>query len=314
MDAAQQLQLAAHALAVGDLVAFPTETVYGLGADAGNPLAVAKIFALKGRPADHPLIVHVVSQTEVPIWARDVPLWACHLMDAFWPGPLTLVLPRTVRVPLIVTGGQETVALRCPAHPLATQLLRACLKLEVHGLAGPSANRHGRVSPTTAQHVIDEFGPDLIVLDGGPCAVGIESTIVDCTGEAPMLLRPGQITAEQVVAVAGKKLRSSENASIRVSGNLPAHYQPLTPVRLSTVGAPALPGEAVFGFVHPPGFAGRFVQAPDDAAGYARVLYATLRELDQCKLDMIVVQVPPFGEHWMAIHDRLQRASHRTGN
>ena len=226
---------AADALAAGQLVGLPTETVYGLAADAGSDAAVRGIFAAKGRPADHPLIVHVAGAAQVAEFAASVPAFAQQLIDTFWPGPLTLILPRRPGVAEAAAGGHATIGLRCPAHPVAQALLAACAGRGVHGLAAPSANRFGRISPTTAQHVAQEFGDELLVLDGGPCAVGIESTIVDCTRGAPVLLRPGQIARADIERVAGQRLLSKDELSTpdpQAPGTLLAHYAPRARLRL----------------------------------------------------------------------------------
>jgi L-threonylcarbamoyladenylate synthase len=240
----QDIARAAALLRAGELVAFPTETVYGLGADARNPEAVAKVFAAKGRPADHPLIVHLASADALDAWATDIPAYARKLARSLWPGPLTLILKKQRRVPDAVTGGQDTVGLRVPAHPLALQLLQAFAGADNGGIAAPSANRFGRISPTTAQHVRDEFQLALgdrvvMVLDGGPCDVGIESTIVDCSRGGPVLLRPGAISAGRIAAVCGRFPVSAGQPSApneapvpRASGTLAAHYAPSTPLLL----------------------------------------------------------------------------------
>ena len=238
------IRACAAALQAGELVAFPTETVYGLGADAASDTAVAKIFVAKGRPSEHPLIVHVDDTRQgadgVARFARDVPAFADALMRAFWPGPLTVILPRQPQVASAAAGGQDSIGLRCPAHPVALALLRACRALGVMGLAAPSANQFGRVSPTTAAHVRDEFGDALRVLDGGPCQVGIESTIVDCTRSEPVLLRPGAIDLAQLEAACGQRVWLPEQAELelggaaapRASGTLEAHYAPRAKLRL----------------------------------------------------------------------------------
>ncbi len=226
---------AAQALRAGELVGLPTETVYGLGADAASDAAVAKIFAAKGRPSDHPLIVHVADASGVDHFAREVPAFAQKLMQAFWPGPLTLILPRRPEVGAAAAGGQGSIGLRCPSHPVAQALLLAARALGVHGVAAPSANQFGRVSPTTAAHVQGEFGDSLLILDGGACQVGIESTIIDCTRGAPVLLRPGRITREQVQAACGLRLLAKEDVASpapRASGTLEAHYAPNAKLRL----------------------------------------------------------------------------------
>jgi L-threonylcarbamoyladenylate synthase len=306
-----EISHAAQQLAAGALVAFPTETVYGLGADAMNPQAVAKIFALKGRPSNHPLIVHLARGTPLQQWAQHVPAYAQALIDTFWPGPLTLVLKKSASVPPAVTGGQDTVGLRCPSHPVAQALLAEFARIGSGGVAAPSANRFGQVSPTTAQHVRDEFGNQTpLLLDGGACDLGIESTIIDCTGAQPVLLRPGSIQRMQIQAVTGLPVLDRQADSPRVSGALPAHYQPATRVLL--IAEPAqLPGgkTALFAPVSPAGYGGVFRQAPADAYAYAHALYATLRELDALALDLICIAPPPDGPQWEAVHDRLRRAA-----
>jgi L-threonylcarbamoyladenylate synthase len=232
------IEEAARLLRKGELVAFPTETVYGLGADASNPVAVAKIFALKGRPADHPLIVHVANGEALHEWGSEVSPAAFVLAENFWPGPLTLIVKRARHVDDAVTGGQDTVGLRCPSHPMAQELLREFAKIGSGAIAAPSANRFGHVSPTTAEHVLDEFGAGLFVLDGGPCEVGLESTIVDLSRGAPVLLRPGAITRGDIARVMGAEPRDRDAEAPRASGTLAAHYAPRT--AMSLVGGPAL--------------------------------------------------------------------------
>jgi L-threonylcarbamoyladenylate synthase len=309
--ATSEIARAAQALAAGELVAFPTETVYGLGADALNPEAVAKIYALKGRPSNHPLIVHVAAQADLGLWAVSIAPWARKLIDTYWPGPLTLVLRKSASVPDEVTGGQDTVGLRCPAHPIAQALLAEFARCGSGAIAAPSANRFGHVSPTTAQHVRDEFGVHTpVLLDGGPCEVGIESTIVDCTGEAPVLLRPGSISRAQIEHVAGLPVTDRDANSPRASGTLPAHYQPATRVEL--VGkefVAATHNCGLFGPNSPEGFTGEFRRAPPLPEAYARALYATLRELDTLRLDVIYIVSPPHGQLWEGIQDRLQRCA-----
>jgi L-threonylcarbamoyladenylate synthase len=321
---------AVELLQAGELVAFPTETVYGLGADAANPEAVAKIFAAKGRPADHPLIVHLAGAAYLDRWAIDIPQAAWDLAEAFWPGPLTLILKRAPQVPYAVTGGQETVGLRVPSHPLALELLRAYAQAgggrnAMSGVAAPSANRFGRISPTDAAHVREELGDAVaLVIDGGRCAVGIESTIVDLSrdGEPSRLLRPGHVTPEQIASVIGVIPESPGAVSggvPRVSGSLDGHYAPRTPMRL-------VPGEQLASLVDERLRAGQrcgvlahrapaaaaapqaYRQLPDDAQGYARGLYAALRELDQAEIDLIVVEAIPATAEWAAVADRLRRS------
>lgn len=315
----------ARAVAVlerGGLVALPTETVYGLAADATNEAAVRSIFAAKGRPADHPVIVHVAGAHAIDDWSKDAPAAAQVLARAFWPGPLTLVLKRSGRASDVVTGGQDTVGLRAPGHPWAQAVLQALGR----PLAAPSANRFGRVSPTTAEHVRADLGVkpegavDLI-LDGGPCPVGIESTIVDLTGAAPRLLRQGSISRSDLERVLGCAVEAPDAAAPRVSGSLEAHYAPRTPLELVesealaewlqqsrakslTVLAPA-PVLASWPGKPEPLLA---LAAPDRADDYARTLYANLRRLDAAGAERIVVVAPERGERWLPIHDRLQRA------
>jgi L-threonylcarbamoyladenylate synthase len=314
---------AAQALARGELVAFPTETVYGLGADAGSDAAVAKIFAAKGRPSDHPLIVHVAEGAGVDAFAASVPPFAQKLMQVFWPGPLTLILPRRGGVALAAAGGQASIGLRCPSHPVAHALLLACAQAGVRGLAGPSANRFGRVSPTTAQHVESEFGGALLVLDGGPCRVGIESTIVDCTRGVPVLLRPGMITAAQVEAACGERLRGPgevESTSPRASGTLESHYAPRARVRLMDAQALQTALDVLGNDAKEIAIYSRVIlntpstrvlrrRMPDDAAETARQLFAVLREFDAQGVRLIWVEMPPDAPEWAGVRDRLARAA-----
>jgi len=319
------IEEAAGLLAAGELVAFPTETVYGLGADAGRDDAVAKIFAAKGRPSNHPLIVHVADASAVDRFASQVPAFASRLMQAFWPGPLTLILPRREGVATAAAGGQGSVGVRCPAHPVAHALLLACAGRDspVHGLAGPSANKFGRVSPTTAAHVQAEFGDDLLVLDGGPCRVGIESTIVDCTRGVPVLLRPGVLTRDQVEAACGERLRSPsevDESAPRASGTLESHYAPRARVRLmdarslqtalDVLGQEAK-GIAIYSraIVNTPSPEVIRRRMPDDAQEAARQLFAVLRDFDMQGVGLIWVETPPDEPAWEGVRDRLQRAS-----
>ena len=333
-SAPQAITACAAALKAGGLVAFPTETVYGLGADAGSDMAVAKIFAAKGRPGDHPLIVHVDEERKgaagVAHFAAVVPGFAQKLMQAFWPGPLTLILPRRAGVGAAAAGGQDSIGLRCPAHPVTQALLRACRRLGVMGLAGPSANQFGRVSPTTAAHVQAEFGQHLTILDGGPCAVGIESTIIDCTRGAPVLLRPGAITPEQAQAACGQRVltpaeaEAGATAAPRASGTLEAHYAPVAKVRLmdaralqtalNLLGADidrAGTVIAVYSRVVLRSKSAKVLRRrmPDDAASTAQQLFAVLREFDAQGVKLIWVETPPPGADWDGVRDRLQRAS-----
>ncbi len=318
---------AARCLADGGLVGLPTETVYGLMADASRPAAVAGIFAAKGRPSDHPLIVHVADAAGVDAFAREVPPVARRLIDAFWPGPLTVILPRRDGVAAAAAGGQDSVGLRCPSHPVARALLAACAALEppVHGLAGPSANRFGRVSPTRASHVRDEFGDALLVLDGGECPVGIESAIVDCTRGRPVLLRPGVLTFAQIEAACGERLwRPAEmpDAAPRASGTLASHYAPQAPVRLMDAKAlqDALdvlgPGAADLGLavwarapLRLPAQGVQLRRMPADAVAAAHDLFAVLRDFDAPGTRLIWIEQPPAGAAWDGVRDRLQRAA-----
>ena len=310
---ATDLRRAAEILRDGGLVAFPTETVYGLGARADDPAAVAKIFAAKGRPADHPLIVHLPSAEAVAAWAKDVPRDALRLAERFWPGPLTIILRRAAGVPDAVTGGQDTVGLRVPGDPVA----RALLTTVGLGLAAPSANRFGRISPTTAQHVVAELeGRIDAVVDGGPCDVGLESTIVDLSGPTPRLLRPGAITVEALTEVLGRVPEPPDAAAPRVPGALASHYAPTTRLWLVDDVAVAVAkarraGEVVVVGLGPPVTAdARWVSMPDDPTAYAQRIYATLRDADTSDAATIIVQRPPPDPSWAAVLDRLQRAAH----
>lgn len=318
-------------LQAGEVIGLPTETVYGLAADAANPEAVARIFALKGRPSNHPVIVHVADATAAGRWAARVPAAALQLMQRFWPGPLTLILPRAPGVPLAVTGGQESVGLRCPAHPVAQAVLRAFAQAGGSGgLAAPSANRFGRVSPTLPGHVEHEFGRAVpLVLDGGACAVGIESTIVDLSRGAPVLLRPGGVLVADLEDCLGVPVLAPGQAPVagavpRVSGALAAHYAPHTPLRLlALAGLPAALAEAARqaarvavwapALVPPDARATVWQVAPADAQAYARGLYATLRELDAAGCDQLLIVRPPEGPAWLGVHDRLARAAVGSG-
>ena len=323
----QDFQRAVDLLRAGELVAFPTETVYGLGADASNPEAVAKIFAAKGRPADHPLIVHLAGHDAVDQWAEAVPAVAWELMETFWPGPLTLILKKQAWVPLTVTGGQNTVGLRVPGHPVALELLRRFAASGGNGgIAAPSANRFGRISPTTAAHVQEELGARVpLILDGGPCAVGIESTIVDCSRGEPVVLRPGHISPLHLEAVLGRlpEIATAVGAP-RVSGSLAAHYAPVTPMRivagprlLDFINAQRHKGDrcGVIGHSQPPqaGMPHVWRMLPADPVGYAHELYAALRDMDHAAVDLIAVEALPETPLWAAVGDRLRRAAAGAG-
>jgi L-threonylcarbamoyladenylate synthase len=311
---------AARLLREGELVAFPTETVYGLGADAANPAAAARVFAMKGRPADHPLIVHVADKEALREWGSEPPVAAFALAEAFWPGPLTLIVKKARHVPKAVTGGQDTVGLRCPSHPMARELLRAFAKIGSGAIAAPSANRFGHVSPTTADHVRDEFGAGVFILDGGACEVGLESTIVDLSRGSPVLLRPGAITRADIARVMGAKPRDRDAHAPRASGTLAAHYAPQTATAL--VGRQALDMElrsltnvAVLALHEAPHNVRvtSWIDAGTDPARYGHDLYANLRKLDASGAKRILVEAPPRSVEWEAVNDRLMRAAAGAG-
>ncbi|WHZ10075.1 MAG: threonylcarbamoyl-AMP synthase [Burkholderiaceae bacterium] len=321
---------AARALAAGALVGFPTETVYGLGADALQDDAVAQIFAAKGRPSEHPLIVHIADPdpqgAAVARFASEVPDFARRLMHGLWPGPLTLILPRRAGVANAAAGGQGTIGLRCPSQSVARALLEACAALGVVGVAAPSANRFGRVSPTTAAHVEQEFGPALLVLDGGACEVGIESAIVDCSRGAPVLLRPGVLARAQIEAGCGQRLLAPDelDGAPRASGTLAAHYAPNAKLRLMDARqletALGLLGDgldraqaqiAVYARHLPRKVGGHLLlrRMPDDAAATAQQLFAVLREFDAQGAALIWVETVPDTPEWDGVRDRLARAA-----
>ena len=304
---------AAGVLLAGGLVAFPTETVYGLGADACNAAAVARIYSVKGRPADHPLIVHVASMDGLGDWAMDVPAYAIALARAYWPGPMTLVLRRSDLAGDFVTGGQDTVGVRVPNHPVALGLLEAFTAAGGKGVAAPSANRFGNVSPTTAQAVAAELGDYLAdgdqILDGGPCDVGVESTIIDCTGDVPKILRPGAITLEMIEQSTGLRVVGSvEEPEIRVSGSLDSHYAPVAKVLLCETPT-AGQGFIAHANIQTPEGVVRLA-SPHTDEEFARVLYSALREADVQGLAEVVVMQPIGIGIAVAIRDRLKRAAH----
>ena len=314
------IERAASALVAGDLVAMPTETVYGLGARADDNLAVGKIFEAKGRPADHPLIVHVADADSVREFAARVPPVAVRLVASFWPGPLTIIVPRAAGVAAAAAGGQGSIGLRCPSHPVAHALLSAARSLGVPGVAAPSANRFGRLSPTQASHVTAEFGEALMVIDGGSCDLGIESSIVDCTRKHPVLLRPGVLTRAQIEAAAGEPLLDRDGDAPRASGTLEAHYAPRAPLRLMT--APQLQTAlqllagspvklALYSRVAPsgawPGLRHRAM--PEQAADAAHELFSVLRKFDEEGAQLIWVEDPPATPEWEGVRDRLRRAA-----
>ena len=312
-----ELDAAVQALRDGELVAFPTETVYGLGAHAGHPAALRKVFEVKRRPTSHPLIVHIDSPRFLMRWAREVPVAAAMLAERFWPGPLTLVLPRAANVHPLITGDQDTVAVRVPAHPMAQQLLTAF----GGGIAAPSANRYGRVSPTRAEHVREEFGTEVrVVLDGGECKLGLESTIVACLDSSVRLLRPGAVTLSQLQRVVGEVLVDASPDGPRVSGSHRTHYAPATPLTVvsgdelerivATMGDNAQRA-GVLGMRPPLGTYPMltWINAGQRAEAYAHALYSNLRTLDKAGCARILVQQVPGDERWQAVRDRLQRAA-----
>jgi L-threonylcarbamoyladenylate synthase len=311
------MSAAAEVLGAGGLVAFPTETVYGLGADACNAAAVARIYSVKGRPADHPLIVHVASMDGLGDWASDVPAYAIALARDYWPGPMTLVLRRSDLAGDFVTGGQDTVGVRVPNHPVALGLLEAFVRAGGKGVAAPSANRFGNVSPTNAQAVADELGDYLAVgdqiLDGGACDVGVESTIIDCTGDTPKILRPGAITVEMIEQSTGLTVVGSDDVAvseqvIRVSGSLDSHYAPDATVVLDQSPMAGQGFIAMADVVAADGVVR--LAAPATHEEFARVLYAALRAADEQGLATVVVQQPVGDGIAIAIRDRLKRAAH----
>ena len=325
---------AAANLLAGNLVAFPTETVYGLGADACNSEAIARIYSVKGRPADHPLIVHVGSMDALGDWASDVPGYAISLARDFWPGPMTLIMKRSELAGDFVTGGQDTVGVRVPDHPVALGLLQAFARAGGRGVAAPSANRFGNVSPTTAQAVADELSEYLDeadqILDGGPCQVGVESTIIDCTGDVPRILRPGAVTAEMITESIGLSLggkftysedvlagitingKSVDEEQIRVSGSLDSHYAPVATVVLDQSPVAGQGFIAMADVATPDGVVR--LAAPKTHDEFARVLYAALRAADDQKLQTVVVSQPQGDGIAIAIRDRLKRAAHSGSN
>lgn len=335
-----KILLAAQRLAQGRLVAFPTETVYGLGADAENPLAVAKIYKAKQRPANHPVIVHIAPDVDPQYWVKKIPPQAQILMAKFWPGPLTLILPRADHIPDTVSGGQDSIGLRCPSHPVAQNLLHSFAQLSAHGnggIAAPSANKFGQISPTSALHVQQEFPDmdeqDLMILDGGASAVGIESTIVDLSrvdqGIGPVLLRPGHINVEQLQAVLNQEILLPDNHAPRVSGSLKAHYAPKTRLVMLAKSKllDLLQGKSdISGWLDgdinnmavitigninlnvPESV--KLIAASPDPVAYAHDIYALLRRLDRDQLDLIVLERPDTQQAaWQGILDRLTRAA-----
>lgn len=330
-QSSQSIALAAQALKSGELIGLPTETVYGLAADACNAQAVAKIFSIKGRPTYHPLIVHVTDIESAKRFASDIPDFAKRLIDEFWPGPLTLILPRIADVATPAAGGQNSVGIRCPSHPITRKILLATQGLGVWGLAAPSANKFGRVSPTTAAHVCEEFGDALLIVDGGACDVGIESAIVDCTRGQPVLLRPGVLTLEQLSLACGEKvllegdMRTKAVSSPKASGTLAAHYAPVAKLFLMNKqemeqklaqrneSSPIAiwsraplnarsqePSDENSGI--------SWQEMPSDPVQCAHALFAQLRAFDSLCVNQIWVESPPSSSAWEGVHDRLRRA------
>lgn len=327
LSRSQQTQIneAVDILRAGGTVAFPTETVYGLGADVSNPHAIQKIYSIKQRPTDHPLIVHIGDISQLSYWAEEIPESARTLAHHFWPGPLTLILQRSSRIPDCVTGGQHTVGLRMPAHPVALALLNALGPEKA--LAAPSANRFGRISPTSAEHVRQELGSNVdLILDGGACKVGLESTIISFHDRFPHILRPGGITASALeTALQSPFLLATANPVIRTSGSLPSHYAPATPLRIHSTEQMVQHASALgaqnsrilvltwsgMDFTSFSAHASIEIHSmPADPILYGRQLYATLRQFDQAGFDYLLVEAPPDRPDWLAITDRLQRASH----
>jgi len=309
--AADTLSSAAESMKNGALVAFPTETVYGLGADASNEKAVMRIYEVKGRPQDHPLILHIASMNDINYWAEDISDYAIALARAFWPGPMTLIFKRSDAAKDFVTGGQVTVGLRVPDHSLALGLLQECKKIGVHAIAAPSANRFGHVSPTTADAVQEEIGAYLarqdLILDGGPAQVGLESTIIDCTGDAPKILRPGAITQAMIEEATGLKVSANNDSQIRVSGSLEKHYAPNAKVILDLQATEGQGFIASADVATPTGVIR--LASPANTDEYARTLYSALRDGDAQGLETIAIIQPSGDGLAIAIRDRLMRAS-----
>ncbi len=319
---AAAIEDAAAALARGELVVLPTETVYGLAADAANADAIARVYRLKGRPADHPLIVHVLDAAQASWWSAWSPR-AQRLADAFWPGPLTLIVPRRESAPAFACGTEKTIALRAPSHPVARAVVAAFARIGGHGIAAPSANRFGRVSPTRAAHVLDDLGDEApIVLDGGACEVGLESTIVDLSRDRAVLLRPGAIGIAELESVLGESVFERDAQAPRASGTLEAHYAPVTPVELADadgidvrIAYAHARGERVAAWVRAAvgADADERLVMPADAAVAGRQLYDTLRRLDATRCDRILVERVPDTPDWRAVADRLQRSAAASG-
>lgn len=321
----KQIIQAVTCLRSGSVIAFPTETVYGLGADISQPQAIQKIFEIKGRPASHPLIVHFARLSELEFWAENIPTAAWTLAKHFWPGPLTLILPKSSHIPLSVTGGQETVGLRIPRHPVALRLLEQLGSGKA--LAAPSANRFGLVSPTSANHVKSAFGGKIkVIIDGGPCEVGLESTIISCMGEDITMLRPGGISILSIENLLRRKISVKPQDKIRTPGSLASHYATTTPLEICQSNESlfsrsfdllqhGLRIAVIIRSTHQiptsdPNNKIHYIFMPDNPSGFGKRLYATLRELDNANFDRILVEAPPNDLEWLAVADRLNRASH----
>lgn len=321
----QQITQAVVSLRSGNVIAFPTETVYGLGADISQHPAIQKIFDIKGRPASHPLIVHFASLSELEFWAENIPETAWILAQHFWPGPLTLILPKSSNIPLSVTGGQETVGLRIPRHPIALKLLE---QLGNHkAVAAPSANRFGFVSPTIADHVRNAFGDKIkVILDGGPCEIGLESTIVSCIDKDVTILRPGGISILSIENILQQKVSIKSQSKIRTSGSLTSHYATATPLEICQTSESLF--SRSFELLQQKVHIGviicsthlipllnsndklHYFLMPNDPVAFGRSLYATLRKLDDMNFERILIEAPPDNLEWLAVTDRLNRASH----
>src|SRR3989338_2945566 len=313
MNTIANIDEAVQLLKSGDVVAIPTETVYGLAADASNPNAVLKIFELKKRPKNHPLIVHIANADQIKYWAAHIPNTAYQLTNIFWPGPLTIVLKKASQIDSTVTGGQDTIALRSPIHPITQKIL----KKFKGGLAAPSANRFGTISPTTAQHVHTTFGDKLPIVDGGACSVGIESTIIDLSSNKPQILRPGMITAEQIRTVLKQDIQLVHKASAsRTHGMLASHYAPKTPTILVTSEKllDIIRHKTCVVFAQQPQPKNtdhcHWIQMPEHATAYAQTLYHQMHAADALRYDYIIIEDVPNSPDWTAIHDRLQKAAH----
>ncbi|KOO03975.1 L-threonylcarbamoyladenylate synthase [Vibrio nereis] len=305
----KDIEQAKQILACGELVAIPTETVYGLAADASNPEAVKKIFAAKGRPANHPLIVHIGSAEQLTDWASDIPAEAYAIAEAYWPGPVTLLLNKAPQATPVVTGGLDTIGIRMPAHDVFSTLLKS----SGMAVAAPSANPYKKLSPTSAEHVLNSLGGKIAaVLDGGDCAHGLESTIIDLTEKPYRILRTGPITAAQLSETLGEEVLSPKAHTVSVPGNVTSHYQPNTRVRLVDAENIEFPSEKKIAYLHLTPIIGsspeKTKKMPEEVGAYSHALYRSLDEADKWGCDEIWVERPPLDESWFAVHDRLNRA------